>query len=170
MRKETGLSSASTATQLKDSDIGGPDPQPQSSLLTDTNGLSRIFLDAVQYNELLEEEKEAADNEEEDRDTDTQSVLRLAGISSRNFSVEDFAAVTERIAQVQALGKEEAGVFVGETTEEPEEFTSVTDLRESLVDATQNVHRSQSVSQLSPSEVRQVPKQLNNDHSDSLQR
>ena len=151
-RKGTTVSLASST--LKESDYGGPDPDSElHTSVLDSDGLFRILIDAVQYNELLAGENDANSDESDEKpptDVDGQSVRRLAGLDSATFSVEDFAA-TERFAQIAALDNVEPESF-GETMEEPEEY-SVDDLGEALEATVERPGRQQSVSQLSPSEV-----------------
>ena len=55
----------SSDSEVKDSDIGGPDPEieadKQQPFVLDKSGIARIFTDAVKYGEALDEECEGDD-------------------------------------------------------------------------------------------------------------
>lgn len=113
--------SSSSDSELKDSDIGDVDPETepgaQPAALPDT-GLTRIYLDACKYGEVLEEGDNAPpDGVEElvppqrkgdDEDDDAQSIRRFANLVGRDLSQPDLAA-SNRIAKINVNNWLKAG-------------------------------------------------------------
>ncbi|KAL5482822.1 hypothetical protein ACEPAI_9417 [Sanghuangporus weigelae] len=113
----------STDSELKDSDLGGSDPPDLRPSLLDKSGLSRIFMDAVQYSEVISDQDGAISSTDSSREGDTsgedgdkaraqsqpkrgrhEPITRthLTDFIVHNLSKSDFAA-TERFAKFAAI-------------------------------------------------------------------
>ena len=122
-------SAFSTESGLKDSDVGGPDLDLEPTLL-DANGISRIFIDAVQYGEVISEQTKGKKVDEDGvgeggerlrKESDADSVRRLAELIGRDLSTPELAA-SERFAKFSVLDQEDA--FNSVDTSEVEEGDS----------------------------------------------
>lgn len=173
--------SSSSDSELKDSDIGGADPETDSgaqpAALQDT-GLTRIYLDACKYGEVLEEGDDAPpDGAEElvppqrkgDEDDDAQSIRRFANLVGRDLSQPDLAA-SNRIAKINANNWLKTGDGLGNVVsaepdlmdaaknKEPEPLADDEKREDSTPVQTEAHHRpfpsrGESISKLSPEQI-----------------
>ena len=118
-----------TVSELNDADLGGSDPPDLKPSLLDNSGLSRIFMDAVQYSEVISEQDAGnasssssegdASGEDGDKARSDSKAKRdgrrpitrthLTDFIMHNLNKPDFAA-TERFAKFAAM--KDGGVLV----------------------------------------------------------
>jgi sterol 3beta-glucosyltransferase len=134
----TGTSSSESSSELKDEGPLDPDSDPTR----DKSGLSRIFLDAVRFGEVLAGDKcgdiatpsaeytstlEAQAHKPSDKDDDATSVRRFAELIGRDLGKPDLAA-SERLAKLSVnTWARGSGEFGGVLTTEPEPIEGIAD-------------------------------------------